>query len=286
MGTEYEVDAATMRDVLRVLPGVAQVDVEFDAEGGGVLRVRLGPDGDEDAVVGAAVTGLRRVASVAVDGSRLRLTGPGGRPIVAVVEPHLPVQDEPAGPPAPQPVGRPPVPPPPVVWQPLAQPGPCMQAAPAEPASAPALEDDPGPQSPQDLADRLVLERVEVTSERMQMWATVHLTRGGSTHTGSAGATATESGARRAVAAATARAAESALGAQVRLDVEAVDVLGVGQDQVGIVIVTLLTEHGVDRLTGAALVRGDGREALVRATLDALNRRTDTVGLPGPASHA
>jgi hypothetical protein len=51
----------------------------------------------------------------------------------------------------------------------------------------------------------------------------------------------------------------------------------VGADQVGVVVVTLLTERGVDKVTAAALARGDGRETLVRATLDALNRRTEAV---------
>ncbi len=309
MSTEYEVDAATMRDALSGLPGVVQVDLEFDAHGAGVLRVRLGQGVDEDAVVDAAVAGLRRVAGVGIDGSRLRLCGPSGRPVVAVVETHAPEPDEAAGPAAPIRVGRPPTPPPPVVWQPLAQRGPTAPTAepdagslPGESGSLPGESGESGESgasgesgepptpseqpSPPDSANRLVLERVEVAYERVQMWATVHLTRGESTHTGSAGATATGSGAHRAVAAATARAAESALGGDVRLDVEAVDVLGVGQDQVGIVIVTLLTERGVDRLTGAALVRGDGGETIVRATLDALNRRTDSIAAPRPTSHA
>jgi hypothetical protein len=72
----------------------------------------------------------------------------------------------------------------------------------------------------------------------------------------------------------------------VRLDVEAVDLLGVGADQVGVVVVTLLTDRGVDRVTGAALVRGDGRETLVRATLDALNRRTESLQPRRPAPPA
>jgi hypothetical protein len=109
----------------------------------------------------------------------------------------------------------------------------------------------------------------------MELWATVHLRAGEALYTGTASATATGSGANRAVVGATARAAESAMGGSVRLDVEAVDMLGIGSDRVGVVVVTLLSERGVDRVTGAALVRGDARETLVRATLDALNRRTE-----------
>jgi hypothetical protein len=124
-------------------------------------------------------------------------------------------------------------------------------------------------------AGRLVLDRVEVATGRMELWATVHLRAGDALYTGTASATATGSGANRAVVGATARAAESAMGGSVRLDVEAVDMLGIGSDRVGVVVVTLLSERGVDRVTGAALVRGDARETLVRATLDALNRRTE-----------
>jgi hypothetical protein len=133
---------------------------------------------------------------------------------------------------------------------------------------------------------RLVLDRVEVATGRLELWATVQLRAGDVVHTGTSSATATGSGAHRAVVAATARAAESALGGRVRLDVEAVDLLGVGADQVGVVVVTLLTERGVDRVTGAALVRGDGRETLVRATLDALNRRAESLqqGRTSPGS--
>lgn len=259
-----------MRDALRGLPGVAQVSLEFDPAGRGVLRVRLAPGVNESEVVSAALASLRASHGVGsdglgADGSRLRLTGPTGEFVVAVVEPH----------------GRPPAAPPPVVWQPLqAPPPPASASAPPSPPAPPPPTPAPDP-APQDDgvlegAGRLVLVRVEVASERMQMWATVHLARDEYRFSGSAGATASGAGAHRAVAEATVRAAESALGGDVRLDVEGVDLIAVGQDQIGVVILTLVTDGGVDRLTGAALVRGDGRETIVRATLDALNRRAES----------
>ncbi len=234
---------------------------------------------DAAAMLGAFI-GLPGVTQVALeyDGSggvlRVRLVGPGGQPVVAAVEPAA--DPPPADPP---PVRPPPSASPPVVWQPLA------------PSVPPPVTDGPdvpvGDASrPDDGPARLVLERVEVASERVQMWATVHLVRGEARFSGSAGATASGTGPHRAVAAATARAAAAALGADVRLDVEAVDVLAVGHDQVAVVIVTLLTPRGVDRLTGAAMVRDDGRETIVRATLDALNRRAEAHGLERPASRA
>ena len=311
MHKEYEVDAAAMCDALSGLPGVLTAALELDGSSG-VLRVRLDAGADEAHVVGAAIAGLRRTRELGPGGSRLRLVGPSGQAVIAVVEPHAgPVArrpdllvDEPRAQ-APQPIGRPPSAPPPVVWQPLPQvaPRPAAQAPTAEPLGAEPLGAEPlgaeplgaealspGPLSPDEVPDddgaRLVLDRVEVTHERLQMWATVHLVRGESRFSGSAGATATGAGPHRAVAAATARAAESALGDDVRLDGEAVDVLPVGQDQIGVVIVTLLTERGVDRLTGAALVRDDGRDTIVRATLDALNRRAETLRVERPASLA
>jgi hypothetical protein len=278
----YEVDASSMCDVLSGVPGVENVSLEFDSRGNGVLRVRLRPDVDEDEVVGAAVAQLHRQFGVGLEGGRLRLTGPSGRTVVAVVEPHRrhadvpglaredlnrPVPERrrlhaagsgPAGSEGAQRQG------PPLVAVPSTRPDDERDVAgPPDPVDAPALD------------TRLVLDRVEVATGRLELWATVQLKAGDVVHTGTASATATGTGAHRAVVAATARAVESALGGAVRLDVEAVDLLGVGADQVGVVVVTLLTDRGVDRVTGAALVRGDGRETLVRATLDALNRRAD-----------
>ncbi|HET8616512.1 MAG TPA: hypothetical protein VFL94_13380 [Actinomycetales bacterium] len=341
----YEVDASSMCDVLSGVPGVEDVSLQFDSRGNGVLRVRLRAEVDEDAVVGAAVAALHRRFGVGLEGGRLRLTGPSGRTVVAVVEPHRPPQQRrryeppPLDAPAAQVPGRegpgrevpgladePPRPPSPErrsldSWRELTAPKsmPPRERAPLDGAgsfgagSFGAVPLDgvvPGLAQPPDLAPddhaqehspagmqehspermpehssdegheddqetRLVLDQVEVATGRLELWATVRLRTGEVVHTGTASATATGSGANRAVVAATARAAESALGGALRLDVEAVDLLGVGADQVGVVIVTLLTERGVDRVTGAALVRGDGRETLVRATLDALNRRTE-----------
>jgi hypothetical protein len=281
----YEVDASSMCDVLSGVPGVEDVTLEFDSRGNGVLRVRLRADVDEDKVVGDAVAQLHRQFGVGLEGGRLRLTGPSGRTVVAVVEPHRRGVSR-SGVPglAPEPLDRPvperrslprsdsgrldDVPPP-------------LAAVPSPPDADERDETEEPEQSrvtPAPVSEgRLVLDRVEVATGRLELWATVQLRAGDVLHTGTASATATGTGAHRAVVAATARAAESALGGTVRLDVEAVDLLGVGADQVGVVVVTLLTERGVDKVTGAALVRGDGRETLVRATLDALNRRTEAV---------
>src|SRR4051795_13416000 len=91
-----------MCDALSVVPGVEHVALEFDGRGQGVLRIRLAAGADGDQVVGAAVAGLRRRFGPGVDASRLRLTGPRGRPVVAVVDDALakpPTDDAVAQPP-------------------------------------------------------------------------------------------------------------------------------------------------------------------------------------------
>ena len=82
----YEVDAATMCDALSHVPGVEHVALEFDELGNGVLRVLVAGGQDHASVVGAAVSRVRDRFGLDGDDARLRLTGPTGRPVVAVVE--------------------------------------------------------------------------------------------------------------------------------------------------------------------------------------------------------
>ncbi len=282
---EQVVEATVMRDALGSVPGVLTAVLELDAAGPAVLRIRLAPGADQDEVVGAALDGMRGAGSplARAGGGRLRLVGPDGQGVVAVVDDASADLPSPVArrrgahrredpPPVGLPAGQ-------VSGLPVGQ----VSGLPVGPVSAQVSGPQPGRAAVEPA--RLVLERVEVASERLQLWATVHLARGELRFSGTAGGSASGTGAHRAVAAATARAAESALGDGVRLDVEAVDVVAVGQDRIGVVIVTLLTERGLDRLTGAALVRGDGRETIVRATLDALNRRAKTQGRDWHAPH-
>ena len=48
-----------------------------------------------------------------------------------------------------------------------------------------------------------------------------------------------------------------------------------GTERTVVVLLTLLTSRGGEVLTGAAAVRDDVRQAVIRATLDALNRRLE-----------
>jgi hypothetical protein len=52
-------------------------------------------------------------------------------------------------------------------------------------------------------------------------------------------------------------------------------VIDAGADRIALTVVTLLGEAGSDRIAGAALIRGDARQAMARAVLGSLNRRLD-----------
>ncbi|GAA4346840.1 hypothetical protein [Angustibacter luteus] len=435
----YEVDAATMCDALSHVPGVEHVVLEFDERGDGVLRVQVSGDLDHASVVGAAVHQMRHRFGLGIEHQRLKLTGPTGRPVVAVVETMAApsavltqTEERPAFEPSfdePSPLERAALAAAasrdalvvdevvdeadddaddeaddegaddaagqvhevsrtedtvpgiamadvraelegateqlPDFWPELGddselrsavddvfggvvpesfrrraarhralpkqaepadagtQPEPDVEAeveAEArfpEPAQPTAVESDPT-LTASDLAEpdltepdltepdltepdlterapvvraarratdspRVVVERMVVTSEHNKVSASVHLRAGDVVHEGTATRPATGSGAHRALAAATAAAVEQVVTSPARLEVDQVDMLQVGPDHVAVVVLSLLGPAGIDRLTGSALVRGDAQDAVVRATLDALNRRA---GLGGDRGHA
>src|SRR4051812_13091804 len=138
-----------MCDALSVVPGVEHVALELDGRGRGVLRIRLAAGADGDEVVGAAVAGLRRRFGPGVDASRLRLTGPRGCPVVAVMDDAL---------------ARP--------------------AAGDDEAPPVRTASRIGPQSTVPTPSRVAVEDVEVVTELLQVRANVRLRSGGTLHTG------------------------------------------------------------------------------------------------------
>jgi hypothetical protein len=123
---------------------------------------------------------------------------------------------------------------------------------------------------------RLLISRMQLVSARQGVTSEVTLDYDGASHTGAAEAATTPSSVHRAVAAATLRAVEQVVGGVFRLELETVQSAPLGGDQAMIVEVSLITSHGSERLTGISAVREDARQAVIRATLDALNRRLET----------
>lgn len=91
----------------------------------------------------------------------------------------------------------------------------------------------------------------------------------------------TAAGTLRTTASATLAAIEELIGGDARVQLDWLEVQEVGapgRPQVVSAAVTFLTRDGHDVHVGSAIVRGDEREAAVRATLDALNRRIEQRG--------
>lgn len=117
------------------------------------------------------------------------------------------------------------------------------------------------------------IQRMHLVSSGLDISASVTLGFEGRTAVGEAQGTATQSGVQRAVALATLRAVESLVDDKARFDLDHLEVTQTGRDKTVVAGVTLVTSTGSEKLTGAAVVREDVRQAVIRATLDGLNRR-------------
>lgn len=120
---------------------------------------------------------------------------------------------------------------------------------------------------------RPAIQRMHLVSSGLDISASVTLGFEERSAIGEAQGTATQSGVQRAVALATLRAIESLIDGKARFELDHLEVTQTGRDRTVVAGVTLVTPSGSERLTGAAVVREDVRQAVIRATLDALNRR-------------
>jgi hypothetical protein len=118
---------------------------------------------------------------------------------------------------------------------------------------------------------------MHLVSSGLDVTATVTLTSDGRTAAGESHGSASQSGVQRAVATATLRAVEELSGDIARFELDHLEVTHIGSERTVIVALTMLSARGTERLTGAAGVREDVRQAVIRATLDALNRRLETL---------
>jgi len=122
---------------------------------------------------------------------------------------------------------------------------------------------------------RASIRRMHIISSGLQVTAEVTLSVGDTSALGRAEGTATQSGVQRAVATATLHAVEELLGGKARFELDLVELTPTGRDRAVLVAVTMLSIGGSEKLTGVAGVREDVRQAAIRATLDALNRRVE-----------
>jgi hypothetical protein len=273
-------DANAVEAALGVVPGVAQAVVVPDTDGGpGVLRLSLTPDGDEVVVARAVHRILRLQFGVGLDPGRIEVVEVSLPDNLNVPTQRLHVIDENFD--GILELGK-------EVDALLASlerdsgPGPrfhpeVLASAARHPAGSGSVAetDDVAvePLDGEDTAPRLAIARLTLAADGLGVRATVTLRRGEHEHCGSVDGPPSPASIHRIVAAATLAALHPLLGADHRVDVEAVTVTPVGDGTVAVVQVLWATRAGGERLTGASEVRDDPRQAVIRATLDAVNRR-------------
>ena len=128
---------------------------------------------------------------------------------------------------------------------------------------------------------RLSIARLSIVLDHRRAQATVTLTGPDGAVRGSAESGSSDSAVLEAVALATLRAVGSLHVCEESFAVTAVSVPHVGDADVAVVQVECCRHLGTERLTGASEVRDDVHRAVVRATLDAVNRRLPLLTL-GP----
>ncbi len=111
----------------------------------------------------------------------------------------------------------------------------------------------------------------EVTG--VQLTVTVTLELGSDLYVGTATGPASQTSRRRLVALAALNAVEQYLEGSMSFALEDVDVVRLGKESVAVACVVLVTSLGEQAFSGAALVRQNEKDSIVKATLDAINRR-------------
>jgi hypothetical protein len=126
-------------------------------------------------------------------------------------------------------------------------------------------------------AERPAISRMHLVSSGLEVTVTVTLSAAGRSVVGESRGSASQVGVQRAVANATLRAVEQLLDGVARFELDHLEVTQIGAERTVLAGVAMLSAQGSERLTGAAGVREDVRQAVIRATLDALNRRFETL---------
>ncbi|HEX2773036.1 MAG TPA: hypothetical protein VHN18_11490, partial [Micromonosporaceae bacterium] len=130
---------------------------------------------------------------------------------------------------------------------------------------------------------RVVIDHVQVSTFGVNATVDVRLRAGTQVATGAANGPAVDGYVLRLCAAATAAAVDdlmrtaAPLTERGRCFVEHAAVVSLGACEVATVVVLLVCDGWVEQLAGSALVSGDPRAAIVRATLAAINRRLEAL---------
>ena len=287
---------ATLLDALRAVAGVAAADIEPDerVDGAGTLRLQLAPGADEIAVATSVNRVLREQFGLAVDANRVQVVeesipfggeseaeAPLQSAAEAVSEPVTSqVTAEAESEPADDLRGRPTL---------TAVPGYRDESAafavdtPPEPTadvlSEQQAESDDRIEPLPARGSRILISKMQLVSAGLGVTTQVTLAWRTQLFPGESSAAATPTSVHRSVAQATLRAVEGVVGGRARFELEQLELNQLGPDRAVVVVVSMLTRVGSERLTGVSVVREDVRQAVIRATLDALNRRLESLML-------
>jgi hypothetical protein len=117
------------------------------------------------------------------------------------------------------------------------------------------------------------IHAINVNVSGLDAAASVTLELDGDLHMGEASAPASQTGRERIVAQATLNAVDQFVRGTHSFALEDVAVIRLGRQDVAVSCVTMISPLGEQSFAGSALVRQNEKDSIVRATLDAINRR-------------
>lgn len=129
-------------------------------------------------------------------------------------------------------------------------------------------------------ADRARIASVSAEVMGVRASARVSLEFDGEVYFGSAEGPASTTGRRRLIAQATLAAVEQYAEGGFGFALEDVALIALGRERVAVACVMVVTPLGEQAFTGSALARQGENESIVRATLDAINRRLNFLTTP------
>lgn len=123
------------------------------------------------------------------------------------------------------------------------------------------------------MTQRAKIKAINAEVSGINVIITVTLELEGDVYLGKASGPNSQTGRQRLVAQATLNAVEEYLEGVMGFALEDVGILQLGRERVAVSCVALVTSLGEQTFAGSALVRQNEKDSIVRATLDAINRR-------------
>jgi hypothetical protein len=283
-GPELLPSAAELERAIASVPGVVEAEVGRSATTGrSRLRIRLAPGEDGEAVSWAVAATLRERFGIALDPQDIRPRqaeqhAPDATPdatpdldLVRMIDGALATSPPGDGPSATPATGTP--------QSAVAATDATIVSTPTAPVTTTTVVS---------LAvhrRRAAIRHLETSRGPREVQVSAVLEHDGRDSHGRAQAVATSVGVLRAVAEATLDALRGLAGGQLYAVIDRVSLRMDAEPAVALVVVSMVSERGEESLLGASVVHDDPERAIMRATLDALNRRVDALLEPaGPSS--